>query len=168
MSLFSNMEQKKIHTPYGSPSEMITVGDFNDQKVAFLSRHGKGHVISPSNVNYRANIFALKQVGVTRLLSVSAVGSLRENIHPGELVVPDQFIDLTRNRKNTFFEGSQVVHVSAADPFCPSLRNQLAQSLSRTKISFHAAGTYVCIEGPRFSTKAESKLFQVWGVTSSA
>ncbi|MFH0969967.1 MAG: S-methyl-5'-thioadenosine phosphorylase [Candidatus Diapherotrites archaeon] len=163
--MLSDVERRKVHTPYGSPSDLVTVGKFNGERVAFLSRHGRGHVINPSNVNYRANIFALKEVGVTHVVSVSAVGSLQDNIHPGQFVLPDQFIDRTTQRKATFFDGSQVAHVSMADPFCPVLRSALKSSLSRLNIPHYSTGTYVCIEGPRFSTKAESKLFQSWGGT---
>jgi 5'-methylthioadenosine phosphorylase len=161
--IFHVRERKKVHTPYGSPSDMITVGSYEGINLAFLPRHGPGHVLSPTHVNYRANIHALKSVGVDRILSVSAVGSLQENIHPGELVLPDQFIDRTTLRKSSFFDGSQVAHVSMATPFCPHVRGELSQSLSRLKMSHHANGTYVCIEGPRFSTRAESKMFQSWG-----
>ncbi len=161
--LLTNVETQKVHTPYGAPSDVITIGDFRGQKIAFLPRHGKGHGVNPSNVNYRANIFALKQVGVTRILAVSAVGSLQENIHPGEIVFPDQFIDRTHGRKSTFFEGAQVAHVSMAHPFCPDLRTHLQASVKSLNIPHHISGTYVCIEGPRFSTKAESQLFRAWG-----
>ncbi len=160
--LFHLSERRKVHTPYGSPSDGVALGEFSGVPVAFLSRHGPGHVVNPTNVNYRANIFALKEVGVTRILGVSAVGSLQENIRPGELVVPDQFIDFTKGRKSSFFEGAQVAHVSMGEPFCPHVRKNMVDSLARQGIPHHSAGTYVCIEGPRFSTRAESRLFRSW------
>jgi len=162
-SILSDVKTIKVHTPYGSPSDVIHVGKFAHHEVAFLSRHGKGHVYNPTQVNYRANIHALKSLGVTHLLAVSAVGSLQDHIHPGDIVFPDQFIDRTTQRKQTFYDGSQVAHVSMAEPFCPSLRNQLKESALRLNISHFEKGTYVCIEGPRFSTKAESHLFRSWG-----
>lgn len=162
-SILSDVKTHKVHTPYGSPSDVIHVGKFANHDVAFLSRHGKGHVYNPSQVNYRANIFALKSLGVTRILAVSAVGSLQDHIHPGDIVFPDQFIDRTTQRKQTFYEGSQVAHVSLAEPFCPYLRQKLRESAKELGISHFEKGTYVCIEGPRFSTKAESHLFRSWG-----
>lgn len=157
-----NVEEKSISTKFGEPSSPIITGKFQNQSVAFLARHGKNHSINPSNVNYRANIGAFKQLGVTHILSISAVGSLQENIHPGELVVLDQFIDRTTKRIQTFYDDEKVCHISVAEPFCPYLRSIIISDLQNRKVSFHSKGIYVCIEGPRFSTKAESKLFQSW------
>lgn len=164
-SLFSDVKQVKVHTPYGNPSDLIHVGKFQGKELAFLSRHGVSHSINPSNVNYRANIWALKELGVTHIFSAAAVGSLQENIHPGEIVILDQFIDRTHGRKQTFFDGQQVCHVSMADPFCPVLRKTLIDHANKLNLKFHTAGTYVCIEGPRFSTKAESQMYQKLGAS---
>jgi 5'-methylthioadenosine phosphorylase len=157
-----NVEEKNISTKFGNPSSPVIAGTFQNQKVAFLSRHGKNHSINPTNINYRANINAFKQLGVTHIIAVSAVGSLQSAIHPGELVVLDQFIDRTTKRVQTFYDEEKVCHISTADPFCPQLRSLLIEDLQQRNVSFHSKGTYVCIEGPRFSTKAESKLFQSW------
>ena len=160
--LLTDVEEVKAHTPYGSPSDLITIGRFQGKKIAFLPRHGKGHKVNPTNVNYHANIFALKELGVKKIIGVSAVGSLQENIHPGDLVIPDQFIDFTKQRKLSFYEGNQVAHISMAEPFCTTLRSKLNAGLKELNISHHEKGTYICIEGPRFSTKAESQLFRSW------
>ncbi len=155
-----NPMEFKIYTPYGEPSDFITVGDVKGKKVAFLPRHGKGHRIPPHKINYRANIWALKAMGVKTIISVSAVGSLREDYMPGDFVVPDQFIDMTKKRDYTFFDGPRVAHVSMADPFCDYLRGVLLESASKVGVKIHDGGTYVCIEGPRFSTRAESRLWK--------
>jgi len=160
---FENVKEVKIYTPYGEPSDNIVVGDFKGRRIAFLARHGKGHRIPPHMINYRANIWALKSLGVKRVISVSAVGSLREEYKPGDFVVPDQFIDFTKNRVYSFFDGHVVAHVSMADPFCPELRSVVIESARSLNIRVHDKGTYVCIEGPRFSTRAESKLYRSWG-----
>ncbi len=152
-------------TPFGYPSDTIKVGVLSGKKVAFLPRHGVGHFISPSEVNYRANIYALKMLGCSRVLSVSAVGSMREEIKPGDFVVPDQFIDFTKLRKNSFFEGGIVVHVSMADPVCPEMVEALCRSCGDLGFSFHKGGTYICIEGPQFSTRAESNFYRSMGVS---
>jgi 5'-methylthioadenosine phosphorylase len=158
----TNVETHNVHTPYGNPSSEIIIGTFHGKKIAFLPRHGKGHVFNPSAINYRANVFALKELGVNRVIGISAVGSLQENIRPGELVVLDQFIDRTQARKQSFYEGSKVCHVSMAEPFCPDLREHINHYLSALAIPHHEEGTYVCIEGPRFSTKSESRLYKSW------
>ncbi|MEM4717366.1 MAG: S-methyl-5'-thioadenosine phosphorylase [Desulfurococcaceae archaeon] len=158
----SNIQEIKIYTPYGMPSDNIIVGELKGRKVAFLARHGRGHKIPPHRVNFRANIWALKALGVKWVISVSAVGSLREDYRPGDFVTPDQFIDMTKGiRPHTFFEGSIVAHVSMADPFCDHLRKIIAQAASEFHdIKLHTRGTYVCIEGPRFSTRAESRIWK--------
>jgi 5'-methylthioadenosine phosphorylase len=161
--LLKNTKEKKMHTPYGSPSDIITVGELEGRKVAFLPRHARKHTIRPTDVNYRANVHALKQLGVQWILSPSTVGSLREEYKPGDLVFVDQFIDRTTRREESFYETPKVCHISVGEPTCPELRRLLARIAEEMKISYHKSGTYVCIEGPRFSTKAESKLFRNWG-----
>ncbi|PLJ76967.1 S-methyl-5'-thioadenosine phosphorylase [Infirmifilum sp. SLHALR2] len=158
-----NVQEYKMHTPYGAPSSEIMVGEIKGVKVAFLPRHGKRHSIPPHMINYRANIWALKELGVERLISVSAVGSLREDYKPGDFVCTDQFIDMTKRRELTFYDGPVVAHVSMADPFCPELRSLCIESARRLGIRVHDKGTYVCIEGPRFSTRAESRLWRSFG-----
>jgi len=162
-SLLRNVEEIKIYTPYGSPSDLVYLGDMNGKNIAFLPRHGRRHQLPPHKINYRANIWALKELGVERVISVSAVGSLREDFKPGDFVCLDQFIDLTRNRNYTFYDGPQVAHVSMADPFCPELRKLCMELSKELGIKVHEKGTYVCIEGPRFSTRAESKLWRNMG-----
>lgn len=153
----------KIYTPYGRPSDNVVVGTIEGRRVAFIPRHGRGHKIPPHRINYRANIWALKSLGVRWVIAVSAVGSLREDYRPGDIVFPDQFIDMTKSREYTFFEGPTVAHVSMADPFCPTLRKLLAEAAEEAGIMYHGSGTYVCIEGPRFSTRAESRLWRSFG-----
>jgi 5'-methylthioadenosine phosphorylase len=157
-----NIREIKVYTPYGMPSDNIVVGELRRRRVAFLARHGRGHRIPPHRVNYRANIWALKALGVKWILAVSAVGSLREDYRPGDFVVPDQFIDMTKGiRAHTFFEGGVVAHVSMADPFCEHLRKVILKAASEfPDIRIHSRGTYVCIEGPRFSTRAESRVWK--------
>ena len=161
--LFEDIKEVKIPTPYGPTSPFLTIGKFKDTNVAFIPRHGRDHSIPPHRINYRANIFALKEIGVERIIAVSSVGSLKEDLKPGEFVFPDQFIDRTKNRLDTFFEGARVVHISSADPFCPQLLNLLSSVSRKNSIISHKGATYVCIEGPRFSTRSESKLFRQWG-----
>lgn len=161
--LLEDAKSIKVYTPYGEPSDYVTIGVFKGRKVAFLPRHGKGHRIPPHKINYRANIWAFKELGVTRIVAPSAVGSLKEEMKPGHAVIPDQFIDRTRSRPSTFYEGGFVCHVSTADPFCHELRKLAIASARKLKIDVHDYGTYVCIEGPRFSTRAESKMFRQWG-----
>lgn len=158
--LFKEAEEVKVYTPYGLPSDSIMVGEFAGRRVAFLPRHGRGHKIPPHRINYRANIWALKSLGVKWVISVSAVGSLREELRPGDLVLPDQYIDMTKKREYTFFEGPVVAHVSMAYPFCEALRRRIRQAGERLGIKVHYGGTYVCIEGPRFSTVAESRVWK--------
>ena len=160
--LLKNVEEVKVDTPYGDPSDSITIGDLAGRRVAFLPRHGKKHTIRPTDVNSRANIFALKKLGVTRILAPSAVGSLKEDYKPGDVVFVDQFIDRTTKREQSFYTGEKVCHISVAEPMCPELRQTLIATAKNIGIRAHDTGTYVCIEGPRFSTKAESKLFRSW------
>jgi len=157
-----NAKEMKMDTPYGSPSDVITVGELEGRRVAFIPRHARKHTIRPTDVNSRANIYTLKQLGVQWILSPSTVGSLREEFKPGDLVFVDQFIDRTTRREQSFYVGPKVCHISVAEPTCPELRKLLAQVAEDMKIGCHKSGTYVCIEGPRFSTKAESKLFRSW------
>jgi len=161
--LLENAEETKVHTPYGPPSDLITVGELKGRKIAFIPRHGKKHTIRPTDINSRANVYALKQLGVQRILAPSAVGSLKEELKPGDMVFVDQFIDRTTRREQSFYTGPQVCHVTVAEPTCLDLRKTLAKVAAELGIRHHNTGTYVCIEGPRFSTKAESKLFRSWG-----
>ena len=154
---------KSVKTNFGSPSSDICIGIIDKKKVAFLPRHGKNHNISPSNINYRANIEALKKIGAENIISLSAVGSLRNDYLPGDFVLVDQFIDKTYLRKKTFFEDDFVVHIPFANPVCNELKKKVGQYLKKLKIRFHNKGTYICIEGPQFSSLAESELYRAWG-----
>lgn len=158
----TSIGEYKLYTPYGSPSDNILVGELKGKRIAFLPRHGRGHRYAPHRINYRANIWALKSVGVRWLVSFSAVGSLREDYRPGDFVVPDQFIDMTKGiRPYTFFDTGVVAHVSMADPFCEHLRRIIVEAGKRVGgLTMHSRGTYVCIEGPRFSTRAESRVWK--------
>lgn len=158
-----SIEKVNPETPFGFPSAPITIGDLHGKRVAFLARHGIGHTISPTEVNYRANIYALKMVGVDRVVSISACGSLREDFAPGNIVIPDQLYDHTLLRKRSFFENGLVAHVTAADPFCSELSTLLYQIVSKSGAATHSGGTMITIEGPRFSTKAESNVYRSWG-----
>jgi 5'-methylthioadenosine phosphorylase len=162
--LLKNVQEIILDTPYGKPSDAITVGELAGKTVAFLPRHGKLHTIRPTDINVRANIFALKRLGVKRILAASTVGSLREDYQPGDVVFADQFIDRTTRREQSFYSLSEakVCHISVAEPMCPQLHKSLIDVAKTLKIKNHSAGTYVCIEGPRFSTKAESKIYQQW------
>lgn len=161
--LLKHVKEIKVRTPYGPPSDSITVGELEGRRVAFLPRHSKKHTIRPTDVNSRANIFALKKLGVQRILATSTVGSLREDFKPGDVVFIDQFIDRTTRREESFYTGAQVCHISVAEPMCPELRRTLIKAADDIGVPTHNAGTYVCIEGPRFSTKAESRMFKMWG-----
>ncbi len=154
----------RVQTPFGEPSDAVVVGRIEGTAVAFLARHGRRHTLLPSEINFRANVYALKLLGVERILSVSAVGSMREEIHPRDVVVPDQFVDRTRARPSTFFGGGAVAHVAFADPVCPVLRRVLADAAREAGARVHDGGTYLCIEGPAFSTRAESGLYRSWDV----
>lgn len=161
--LISEVRTVKKGTPFGALSADLVMGSFGDIEVVILSRHGKGHRIRPSAVNYRANIWAMKDEGVSHIIATTACGSLREEIEPGHLVFPDQFIDQTRTRRSTFHEGDQVVHIAVADPFCEQLRQILIETAGSEGITHHPTGTVVTIEGPRFSTRAESRMFRMLG-----
>ena len=168
----TNVREESVDTPFGSPSDKLVFGEINGKKLVFLPRHGKGHRILPSEINYAANIYALKVSGVKKVISVSAVGSLKKEIKPGDMVIVDQFFDFTKNRKSTFFGGGIVAHVSMAEPVCPYLRKILIESCKNLNIACHEGGTYICIEGPQFSTKAESFFyknngFDVIGMTNA-
>ena len=157
-------EKVAVDTPYGPPSDEIIVGTLRGTKIAFLPRHGVGHFIPPSEINFRANIFAMKKMGVEKIISVSAVGSMKEEYLPGHFLVPDQFIDRTHRRISTFFAKGMVGHVSLADPTCVLTGNILFQAAKKAGAFVHRGGTYICIEGPQFSTRAESNLYREWGV----
>ena len=152
-----------VRTPFGDPSDTITTGFLAGTSVAFLPRHGRGHRISPTEIPARANIYALKSLGVERIVSISAVGSLKEDIAPLDMVVPDQLIDRTKSRVNTFFEDGIVAHAGFADPFCPILSGLVVRSAQQHGVTTHAGGSYVVMEGPLFSTRAESELYRSWG-----
>lgn len=160
-----DVELMEVSTPFGLPSAPIAVGTLSGKRVAFLARHGIGHHISPTEVNYRANIYALKTIGVEQVISVSACGSLRDDFAPGHIVIPDQLFDFTHSRARTFFSEGLVVHVGAADPFCKALSTQLFNAVSACDGTVHPGGTLITIEGPRFSTKAESNVYRSWGMS---
>jgi 5'-methylthioadenosine phosphorylase len=164
MEGLEEVQTVSLKTPFGAPSDPFIVGRLEGVKIAFLPRHGKGHRISPSSLNFRANIFGMKKLGVQWIIGVSAVGSMKESIHPGEMVIPDQFIDRTTGRVSTFFSDGIVGHVSFADPVCPALSEILLQAGKEVGATVQKGGTYICIEGPQFSTRAESKLYRSWGV----
>ena len=160
-----NIETVLPDTPFGKPSAPIALGRLSGRKVAFIARHGIGHTLPPSAVNYRANIWALKMLGVDRIVSVSACGSLREDFVPGEIVIPDQLFDFTKNRQRSFFGEGLVVHINTADPFCKELSTTLYQTVTAFGARAHLGGSLITIEGPRFSTKAESNVFRAWGMS---
>ncbi|MFQ5476278.1 MAG: S-methyl-5'-thioadenosine phosphorylase [Nitrosopumilus sp.] len=161
--LLENAQEIDIDTPYGKPSDTITVGTFNGRKIAFLPRHGKKHTIPPHMINFKANIWAFKELGVTRIIAPSAVGSLKEELEPGHFALPSQFIDYTKSRDGSFSENGRVIHISVADPFCPELQSSILQVTDKQDLKMHKDCTYICIEGPRFSTKAESKFYITTG-----
>ena len=171
MDALQNTEQIEIETPYGKPSSPIIRGTLDGKEVAFLARHGIGHVYSPTQVNYRANIYALKSIGVQKIISISACGSLRDDFKPGDIVIPDQLIDFTKKRENSFFEKGLVVHVGTADPYCMDLHETVCEAMQFTidkthaEAKLHRSGSLITIEGPRFSTRGESNLFRSWGVS---
>jgi 5'-methylthioadenosine phosphorylase len=164
MEGFEGAREVEVSTPFGAPSDRLVLGTMEGRRVAFLPRHGRGHRILPGELNYRANIFALKSVGVERILSVSAVGSLKEEYAPLHMVVPDQFVDRTTQRASTFFGRGLVAHVAFAHPFCGTLSAVMADSCAEAGAIHHVGGTYICIEGPEFSTRAESELYRSWGM----
>jgi 5'-methylthioadenosine phosphorylase len=161
----ADVETHHLDTPFGPPSSPVVIGSLAGKRVAFLARHGEGHVHSPSEINYRANIYALKAIGVERVVSVSACGSLREDYEPGHIVVPDQLFDFTKGRERSFFTDGLVAHVPVADPFCRDLSGMVVEATRETDKRVHAGGTFITIEGPRFSTRGESHTFRSWGMS---
>ena len=171
MSGLTNTREIRVKTPFGEPSDALVLGTLEGRRVAFLARHGRGHRILPGEINYRANVYAMKLLGVERIISVSAVGSLKEDLRPGEFLVPDQFFDRTKNRASTFFGDGIVAHVAFAHPTCGQLSGVLADGCVHEAVMVHRRGTYVCIEGPQFSTLAEAEVhrqlrFEVIGMTN--
>lgn len=162
-NFLKDYEELTIKTKYGKPSSSIVTGTIKGVEVAILARHGRNHSIHPSGVNYRANVWSLKEIGCTHIIATTAVGSLRDEIHPGHLVFPDQFIDFTKKREYTFFDEEKVIHTPMADPFSEILRNLLIDSSKKLGLKYHPKGTVVTIEGPRFSTRAESNMFRMIG-----
>jgi 5'-methylthioadenosine phosphorylase len=161
---FTARQEFEVDTPWGAPSDPYVIGTLAGKDVAFLARHGRGHRISPSELNFRANIYGLKSLGVERIVSLSAVGSLKEEHKPLDFVIPDQFFDRTRGRASTFFGEGLVAHISFADPICPQLTEVVRQACGRAGVTAKAGGTYLCMEGPAFSTKAESNVYRSWGM----
>ena len=161
---FSEQREVAVDTPFGKPSDNYIVGKLEGHEVAFLARHGRGHRISPSELNFRANIYGMKTLGIERIVSLSAVGSLKEEHKPLDFVIPDQFVDRTRGRISTFFGEGLVAHVSFADPVCPQLAKTVAGACKAAGVNVKSGGTYLCMEGPMFSTKAESNLYRSWGM----
>ena len=160
-----NVREHDVDTPFGRPSAPIVSGSLENRKIAFLARHGVGHHLTPSEVPYRANIYALKTLGVERIVSISACGSLREDLLPGHIVVPDQLFDNTRTRPRSFFDGGLVAHLSVPNPFCPDLSIHVERAVNEAGGVTHTGGTFITVEGPRFSTKAESNLYRSWGMS---
>jgi len=164
METLTDVEHIKIDTPFGDPSDEYILGTLEGIRVAFLPRHGRGHRFSPSELNFRANIYGFKTLGVEHIISVSAVGSLKEHLHPLDIVIPDQFFDRTRQRVSTFFGDGLVAHIAFADPVCPKLADLMYQAAVENEASIHKGGTYLCMEGPAFSTRAESNVYRQWGM----
>lgn len=164
MEGLTNIKRVRITTPFGKPSDEYLIGTLFGKRVAFLPRHGRGHRVMPTDINYRANIYGMKKLGIERIISVSAVGSMKEEIRPGDIVIPDQFYDHTKHRRSTFFGNGVVAHVGMADPVCADLCKVLVDAGGRAGAKVHAGGTYICMEGPQFSTRAESLTYRKWGV----
>jgi len=164
MEQLTDVEERHIPTPFGDPSDAIVIGALGDTRVAFLPRHGRGHRLTPSEVPYRANIWALKSLGVERIISISACGSMKEKYAPRHIVIPDQIYDNTKKRDLTFFGEGLVAHIGIAEPFCPHLRELLAEAVRKAGGTLHMGGTFITIEGPRFSTRGESQIYRSWGV----
>ena len=165
MEALQDIQEVKLSTPFGEPSDALIVGKLEDAQVAFLARHGRNHHLLPTELPFRANIHAMKQLGVEYIISASAVGSLKEEVKPLDMVIPDQFIDRTKNRTATFFGSGLVAHIAFGDPICPNLAKivgDAVDSLNLTESNLHRGGTYVCMEGPAFSTKAESNLYRIF------
>ncbi len=164
MAALKIIKEEKIKTPFGDPSDNFIIGELEGKEVVFLPRHGKNHTILPTEINFRANIYGMKLLGVKRIISVSAVGSLKEELKPKEIVLPDQFIDWTKQRKSTFFGDGIVAHTSFSHPICPELMGFLEEACKKVNAVVHKGGTYICMEGPLFSTLAESKLYRSFGI----
>jgi 5'-methylthioadenosine phosphorylase len=164
MQGLSDVEERHVSTPFGAPSDALVTGTLSGARVAFLPRHGRGHRLTPGEVPYRANIYALKSLGVKHVISVSACGSLREHMHPGQVVIPNQLVDFTKKREMTFFGRGLVAHIGIADPFCPQFSALLADATAAAGGIVHRGGRFITIEGPRFSTKGESHLYRAWGM----
>jgi 5'-methylthioadenosine phosphorylase len=160
----SSVRWKRVRTPFGDPSDAYCVGRFEDRQVVFLPRHGRGHRVMPRELNFRANLWGMKSLGVEWVISISAVGSMKEHLRPLDLVIPDQFVDQTKRRISSFFGDGIVAHVGMADPVCPDLAAILEKAARETGATVHRGGTYLCIEGPQFSSKAESRIYRAWGV----
>jgi 5'-methylthioadenosine phosphorylase len=160
----ANVRWRRVRTPFGDPSDEFCTGELEGRPVVFLPRHGRGHRLTPTELNFRANVWGLKSLGVEWVISVSAVGSMKEDVRPLDLVIPDQFVDLTKRRVSSFFGDGIVAHVGMADPVCAQLADRLEKSARETASRVHRGGTYVCIEGPQFSTRAESRVYRSWGV----
>lgn len=165
MAGLTDIEEIDITTPFGKPSDTIKVGTLHERRIAFLPRHGRGHLLTPTEVPYRANIFALKTLGVKYIISVSACGSLKENIAPGHVVIPDQLFDFTKKRETSFFDGGIVAHITVAEPFSVEFSEALSKAVKVCGGNVHDGGTFITIEGPRFSTKGESNIFRSWGMS---
>ena len=165
MEGLERVEVRELDTPFGKPSSPVMLGELEGRGIAFLARHGIGHIYTPGEVNYHANIYALKMLGVERIVSVSACGSLREDYAPGEIVIPDQLFDHTHGRRRSFFGNGLVAHISVGDPLCADLSRHLSESVSAVGGKFHVGGAYITIEGPRFSTRAESNTYRAWGMS---
>ena len=161
--LLNESKEINVDTPYGKTSDSITIGNYKGRQIAFMPRHGKKHTIPPHMINFRANIWAFKELGIKRIIAPSAVGSLKEEFMPGHFALPSQFLDFTKSRIGSFSEDGRVIHISVADPFCPQLQKTVLKVAENQNITIHKDCTYVCIEGPRFSTKAESKFFKTTG-----
>jgi 5'-methylthioadenosine phosphorylase len=164
MEGLTEVEERYVSTPFGDPSDALIIGTLAGTRVAFVPRHGRGHRLTPGEVPYRANIYALKSLGVERVISVSACGSLREHLHPGEVVIPHQVVDFTKKREMSFFGRGLVAHIGVADPFCSGLSGLLADATAAAGGTVHRGGRFITIEGPRFSTKGESHLYRAWGM----
>jgi len=164
MAGLERVREIRVTTPFGKPSDAFVLGRLEGRGVAFLSRHGRGHRLMPSEINFRANLYGMKKLGVTRIISVSAVGSLREDLRPLDVVLPSQFFDRTHGRVSTFFGDGIVAHISFADPVCPLVADVLAKSCASSGVNCHRGGIYVCVQGPAFSTKAESNAYRAWGM----
>src|ERR1700682_6418906 len=160
----SKVKEVKLKTPFGAPSDAYVLGTLESRRVAFLARHGRGHLILPSELNFRANIYGFKQLGVERIVSISAVGSLKEEHKPLEFVIPDQVFDRTRHRVDTFFGNGIVAHIAFADPICPQLAQAVERACKKAGVTAKRGGTYLCMEGPQFSTRAESNVYRSWGM----